>query len=181
MKFLSISYIATLAASAIAVPGPLHARNLSERDLDVYPRGSGVVVQERNLDGEPVDNLFARYEKEQLHQKLHREAATYITNSQTLQGHASVAAATAAREATNPAHREGWNRWFNLHVDQSRVLEEIISNNEHAASLPNETEQYGHIESDVEHASVVAGHALKTIVTARSPVKKKRLTRSRSW
>ena len=67
MKLSSTSLIAaTLAAitcSAIATPVPLHARALQQLnsfDIEIYNREAEVALVEREVYGEPVDNLFTR-------------------------------------------------------------------------------------------------------------------------
>jgi len=69
MRLPSVSLIAAafaaIAGSALAAPGPLHARALEdvnsfiERDVDIYIRESGLLL-ERELDGEFVDDLVIR-------------------------------------------------------------------------------------------------------------------------
>ena len=73
MKLSSISLItaalAAIAGSVFAAPCPLYARalenvnSLSERD-DVYSRGSGLALPEREVDDEFNDDLFIRTKSE---------------------------------------------------------------------------------------------------------------------
>jgi len=61
--YLITAILAAITCSAIATPVPLHARALQQLnsfDIQIYNREAEVALVEREVYGEPVDNLFTR-------------------------------------------------------------------------------------------------------------------------
>jgi len=152
MKFSSISLLAAalaaIAGGAMAAPGLPYARaleqvNTFERDLDVYPRESGVAVRERDVD---VDDLFRRFQHTQPHQDDHIKAARLLLGGY----HDNIEAATVAHATSNGHSRGSPERqeWRGISAHHTREANRLVP-------LYNEQRQLG-AKDDVTdaHATV---------------------------
>ena len=164
MKLSSISCIAAalaaIAGSTIAAPAPLCARafervNSFEHGLDVYPCESWVAVIERDLDGEPVDNLFTRALHLTSYQTAHKNVANLLEGSETLNRE-------AARVAVDPETR----RSHEAHVTTLGHLKTL-----HAEAAAEGSQYNPDLHSQItphKHCAISAAHnAIGTIKQAR--------------
>ena len=155
MKFSSISLIA-VAGSVIAAPCPLYTRALErlnsfERDLDVDPRESVVAVLERDVDGDPVDDLFARSVVGR-HQGGHNRAAEHLQAAIKANERAARYAAQAAKVQSTPDEIQYWEGESRKHENSVATLQNLYSSHTQAARLSSATD----LHRDVDHAIQIA-------------------------
>jgi len=170
MKLSSISLIAvalrvaTTAGSAIAVPLPLYTRALErvnsfQRDLDVHRRESGVVVlPERDVDGEPVDNLVTRTRG-----VTNAEAARYIWGSASVLRQAAVLAHKASKKVGPGVHSNKTNKqWEEKNQEFTQDATELWDKHlkySLAKSKNQRPKQQEAMENDMIHAAEKSAEA----------------------
>ena len=169
MKFSSISLIAAaIAGSAIAAPGPLCTRalervNLLGGDPDIYPR-EWVAVLERDVDGEPIDDLFTRAIPE--HQVNHAQVAELLRGA--INAHRKAANwalwAHGAKFPVPAAHSgDYWHDLYRQHSQLADGLGTLYADHLNAASLPDKTELHAAVNQHKQFAVEQQRQAARTL------------------
>jgi len=176
MKFASISLaLAAIAGSAIAAPDPLYARALEkvnwfERDLDFYPRESGVAVLERNVDGEPVDAVFTRSEYIPLHKIDHSRVARY---AETTMEALEIAADQALHAADcDTGRKEHWEAESGKHRRKINDFVTMNQGHDRAANLQDRTNLHDMVHEHERLAKETTLSAKKFTVEAEKAIVK---------
>ena len=181
MKFASISLIAAalaaIAGSAIAAPDPLYARALEkvnwfERDLDFYPRGSGVAVLERNVDGEPVDAVFTRSEDIPQHKIDHSRVARWAETTMKALEIAADRALHAADCDSDTVQKEHWKAESRKHRRKINNFVTMNRDHERAANLQDRTNLYNMVHEHKELAKATTLSAAVLMVDAKKAILK---------
>jgi len=159
MKLSSISLtaaaMAAIVGSAIAAPVAPHARDL---DKVIYRRESGVAVLERDVDGEPANDLFTRQPTQQ-HQLDHLGAA-----------HACLGAAVACTETAKDQIQASYNQLTSSERHKFRdkakdellvtqqLLKKTFKHKDHGMS-PVKTPYHAEVAVDTMAANLWKAHA----------------------
>jgi len=157
LSFISLTAaaMAAIVGSAIAAPVP-HARDL---DKVIYDRESGIAVLERDLDGEPADDLFTRQPTIQQHQLDHFVAA-----------HACLGAAIACTETAKEQIQASYNQLTSSERHHFRgkakegllvtqqLLKKAFEHNDHGMS-PVKTPYHARVVADTMAANLWKAHA----------------------
>ena len=181
MKFSSISLIAA-AVAGIAAPCPLYARtheqvNSFRRDLDIYPRESGVAVL--------VDDLFTRAVAKG-HQVSHYQVARHADEAIEVNNSAADWAihAAAAVGQHDPVQKDLWRKVSDGRRQKANDFVLMRNLHDHLATLPRETEFHATATVDkktvmnsIVSAEVIIAAAQSVIQNAQpaQPVRKRKL------
>jgi len=162
--FLIAAAIAAIAGSAIAAPGPLHARaleqfNLFERDLDVE---SGVAeLVERNEHAEPT-NLHAD------HHADHRATIRALCQAKSYNYLAIRKSKAAHKVQETLASQERWQRIVDNHEENVPAINDMISSHREAARARH---LHPNVAHDQARAEGIIDVAKSTIVCAIHDIK----------
>jgi len=126
MKPSSVSLIAlaAIASTVIAAPRPLHGcaledvNSLSERDVDVYNRDSGLALLEREVDDEFGDDLCIRTSPAEA-AEAHDKAAAARSEAARDAGNAAKKAREAGGKAQEAAKKAYVMAWETQHTTAS--------------------------------------------------------------
>jgi len=149
MKISLIAVLAAIAGCALATRGPLYARALEhvnsfERDLDVYPRESGVAVQARDLKPPPYAGTL-------VHITGHNTAARY----QQRAARKNEKAAKAAHKLSQKTTGEASQMWKDMAADRKTMAEAHVVDwkSHHDAMISGPHEGTPLVRSSIREAS----------------------------
>ena len=169
MKLSSTIFIAAalaaIAGSAIAAPSPLYVRALGQFNSfePVYPRESGTAVLERDVDGEPVDSLFARSLSYTRYQRDHIATARVLMRAALYNHVASRMSNTAGSLQRSPSVKEEYRLISESHGHAIRDIVPLIIDHIHAASSPDRTRLHASVTDHQQRASDSIAESQSTI------------------